>query len=161
MSHSKALMVAGAAAISLIGASAQAQNAPQFVQFPANAMGAVYKPTGGAEPRIGVLVMHREANYMPNIACPEFAKRGFVALCMNSRFVNNESVVDWEQIPLDVAAGVKYLKETQKVQKVVLYGNSGGGVTMSFYQAVAENGPSVCKGPGKLMQCGDNLANLP
>jgi len=161
MSHSKALMVAGAAAISLISALAQAQNAPQFVQFPANAMGAVYKPAGGAEARIGVLVMHREANYMPNIACPEFAKRGFVALCMNSRFVNNESVVDWEQIPLDVAAGVKYLKETQKVQKVVLYGNSGGGVTMSFYQAVAENGPSVCKGPGKLMQCGDNLANLP
>ena len=146
----------------VLGASAAfAQSAPTFVQFPANAMGAVYKPADGPQPKIGVLVMHREANYMPNIACPEFAKRGFVAICMNSRFVNNESTVDWEQIPLDVAAGVKYLKETQHVDKVVLYGNSGGGVTMSFYQAVAENGPLICKGPGKLVQCGDNLANLP
>ena len=40
-------------------------------------------------------------------------------------------------------------------------GNSGGGVTMSFYQAVAEKGPSICKGPEKLMPCGDNLAGLP
>ena len=27
-------------------------------------------------------------------------------LCMNSRFENNEAIVDWELIPLDVAQGV-------------------------------------------------------
>jgi hypothetical protein len=32
---------------------------------------------------------------------------------------------------------------------------------MSFYQAVAERGPSYCQGPNKLVQCGDELANLP
>ena len=32
---------------------------------------------------------------------------------------------------------------------------------MSFYQAVAEKGPSYCQGPNKLVQCGNDLANLP
>lgn len=105
--------------------------------------------------------MHREANYMNNIACREFSRRGFVVLCMNSRFENNEALVDWELIPLDVAQGVNHLKSVQKVSKVILYGNSGGGVTMSFYQAVAENGPSVCQGANKLVQCGNNLAGVP
>src|SRR5262249_39374916 len=56
-------------------------------------------------------------------------------------------------IPLDVAQGVNYLKNTQHMSRIILYGNSGGGVTMSFYQAVAENGPSVCQGPRKLVEC--------
>jgi hypothetical protein len=32
---------------------------------------------------------------------------------------------------------------------------------MSFYQAVAENGPAYCKGENKLTQCADDLAGLP
>ena len=31
---------------------------------------------------------------------------------------------------------------------------------MSFYQAVAENGPAVCQTGNKLVKCGNNLANL-
>jgi hypothetical protein len=31
---------------------------------------------------------------------------------------------------------------------------------MSCYQAVAENGPSYCQGPHKLIQCSNNLAGL-
>lgn len=114
---------------------------------------ALYKPDSGPAPHVGIIVMHREADYMNNIACTQFAMRGFMVLCMNSRFINNEAQVAWEQIPLDVASGMNFLRNVQHMSKVVLYGNSGGGVTMSFYQAVAENGPSVCQGPGKLVQC--------
>lgn len=121
---------------------------------------ALYKPDTGPAPHVGIIVMHREADYMNNIACTEFAKRGFMVLCMNSRFINNEAQVAWEQIPLDVASGVNFLRNTQHMSRIVLYGNSGGGVTMSFYQAVAENGPAVCQGSGKLVQCGANLAGL-
>ena len=32
---------------------------------------------------------------------------------------------------------------------------------MALYQAVAEEGPSYCKGPEKLTECGDDLADLP
>ena len=56
---------------------------------------------------------------------------------MNSRFENNEALVEWELIPLDVAQGVNHLKNVQKVNNVILYGNSGGGVTMSFYRALS------------------------
>jgi hypothetical protein len=102
--------------------------------------------------------MHRESNYLNNVACGEFAKRGFMVLCMNSRFENSESSVKWELIPLDVAEGVNYFKKQLGANgKIILYGHSGGGVTMSFYQAVAENGPLVCQGPNKLVQCGTNL----
>ncbi|HWH76891.1 MAG TPA: hypothetical protein VNT76_05945, partial [Candidatus Binatus sp.] len=44
--------------------------------------------------------------------------------------------------------------------KIVLYGHSGGGVTMSFYQAVAEKGPAVCQGANKLVQCNNELKDL-
>jgi hypothetical protein len=127
--------------------------APAFVQLKGDVMGALYMPSDGPPPSIGVIVMHRESNYMSNIACTEFSKRGFAALCMNSSFHNNEASVDWENIPLDVAQGMNYLRKLPGLTKVVLYGNSGGGVTMSFYQAVAENGPSVCQGENKLIQC--------
>ena len=136
-----------------------AQTNPIFVQL-GQAKGALYKPDSGPTLQVGIIVMHRESNYMNNIACREFSRRGFVVLCMNSRFENNEALVDWELIPLDVAQGVNYLKNTQKMSRVILYGNSGGGVTMSFYQAVAENGPSVCQGDKKLVECGNNLAGL-
>ncbi len=139
----------------------KSQSAPIFVQLPRNVTSALYLPESGGLPTAGIVVMHREANYMNNIACREFARRGFAVLCMNSRFVNNESSVKWELIPLDVGEGVKFLRDVQKVSKIILYGSSGGGVTMSFYQAVAENGPKVCQGARKLVKCSDNLAGLP
>ncbi len=143
------------------GRELAAQSKPLFVPLENSVIGALYLPDSGPAPRVGIVVMHRESDYTSHIACTEFSKRGFAVLCMNSRFVNNESSVSWEQIPLDVAQGVKYLKNVQRVSKVVLWGSSGGGVTMSFYQAVAEKGPSICQGPKKLVQCGNNLAGLP
>jgi hypothetical protein len=154
------LVAVGGSAASVQAQTSTTMPPPLYIQFN-RAMGALYQPADGTTAHIGVVVMHREANFMSNIACREFSKRGLMVLCMNSRFVNNETNVSWEQIPLDVAQGVKYLKDVQHMDKVVLYGNSGGGVTMSFYQAVAENGPSVCQGPGKLIQCGNDLTGLP
>ena len=85
-----------------VGSSSFAQTDPVFIQL-GQAKGALYKPDSGPAPHVGIIVMHREANYMNNIACTEFSKRGFMVLCMNSRFENNESEVNWELIPLDVA----------------------------------------------------------
>jgi len=141
--------------------SADAQSNPTFVQL-GRAKGALYKPDSGPEPRTGIIVMHRESNYMNHVACGEFARRGFLVLCMNSRFENSEASVRWEAIPLDVAGGVNHLKKLLGANgKVILFGHSGGAVTMSFYQAVAENGPAVCQGTNKLVQCGDDLKGLP
>jgi hypothetical protein len=79
---------------------------------------------------------------------------------MNTRYDNNEALVDFEKLPLDVKAGVEFLRRQPGISKVVLFAASGGGPVMSLYQAVAENGPSYCKGANKLTECGDDLTGL-
>jgi hypothetical protein len=146
--------------LTLALSQAAAQNPPTYHQLgPAKAT--LYKPESGPAPHVGIVLMHRTANFLATLACRELSARGFLALCMNPRFDNNETQVNWEQMPLDVAAGVNFLKSQPGITNVVLWGHSGGGPTMSFYQAVAENGPSYCQGPNKLVECGNNLAGLP
>jgi hypothetical protein len=138
----------------------QAQSAPTYIPM-GPAQGALYHPDSGPAPHVGVLVMHRTANYLSHPACTELSRRGFLVLCMNSRFIGNEETVRFEEMALDVKAGVQFLRTQPGITKVLLFGHSGGGPTMSFYQAVAENGPSYCNKPTKLVRCADNLAGMP
>jgi hypothetical protein len=138
------------------------QSNPVYIQFsPDEVKGALYKPDSGPGPHVGILVTHRTANVMGSWICIELTKRGFMVLCMNPRSDNNEALVQWETIALDVGSGVNFLRKQPGITKVLLLGGSGGGPTMSSYQAVAEKGPSYCQGPNKLVQCGSELANLP
>jgi hypothetical protein len=139
-----------------------AQSNPVYVQFsPGAVKGALYTPDSGPAPHVGILNMHRTSNRLGHISCRELSARGFMVLCMNPRFDNNEALVNWETVALDVRSGVNFLKAQPGITKVLLLGGSGGGPSLSFYQAVAENGPSYCQGPNKLVQCGNNLAGLP
>ena len=148
-----------------VTAAASAQTNPRYVRFqsvPASVKGALYMPDAPQPaPHVGIVVMHRTSNFMTALACTELSKRGFAVLCMNPRSDNNEAAVRFETIPLDVRAGVQFLKGQPGITRVVLWGWSGGGATMTLYQSVAENGVSVCQGAGKLVQCGNELAGLP
>jgi pimeloyl-ACP methyl ester carboxylesterase len=90
---------------------------------------------------------------MTHISTRELPKRGFMVLGMNPRFDNNEAAVDWEDIALDVRAGIRFLRSQPGITRVILIGHSGGGPTTSYYQAVAENGPAYCQGSNKLVEC--------
>jgi hypothetical protein len=147
-------------ALWLSPAPAKAQSAPTYIPM-GPAQGALYRPDAGPAPHVGVLVMHRTANYLSHPACTELSRRGFLVLCMNSRYIGNEQTVRFETMALDVKAGVQYLRAQPGIGKVLLFGHSGGGPTMSFYQAVAENGPSYCNKPSKLVRCTDELAGMP
>ena len=142
-----------------VSGAALAQNNPRYIRFagvPSAVKGALYAPDAPQPaPHVGILVMHRASNFMNALACPELSRRGFLVLCMNPRSDNNEALVRWETIPLDVKAGVEFLKKQPGMTKLILWGFSGGGPTMTFYQNVAENGPSVCQGPKKLVPCGN------
>ncbi len=141
---------------------ASAQSRPTYIQFdPYTVKGALYRPDGGGNPDIGVLIIHRVNNYLGHIAASELARRGFLVLAMNSRFDNNETSVLWERIALDVKTGVEYLRKQGGVRRVILFGHSGGAATLSFYQAVAEKGTSFCEAPGKLTVCAKELSGLP
>jgi pimeloyl-ACP methyl ester carboxylesterase len=144
-----------------VGGPAWAQSRPEFINFQGRTKAALYKPDAGPAPHVGILVMHRTSNYLAHRACGELSRRGFLMLCMNTRYENNEAAVDFEKLPLDVKAGVEFLRAQNGISKVVLFAHSGGGPLMALYQAVAEKGPSYCKGPEKLTECGDDLAGLP
>ena len=147
---------------SLAGAIAFAQSNPAYIQFtPGAVKGALYKPDTGPAPHVAILLMHRTANFLTHIGARELSKRGFIVLAMNPRSDNNEAAVKWEDNALDVRSGIEFLRRQAGITKVLLFGHSGGGPAMTFYQAVAEKGPSYCQGPNKLMQCMDNLAKLP
>ena len=140
--------------------AAQAQSNPAYIPL-GQAKAVLYKPDAGPAPHVGIILIHRVANYLSHPACTEFSKRGFLVLCMNSRFDNNEIRVVFEQIALDVKAGIELLKRQQGIDKIVLFAHSGGGPTLSFYEAVAENGIAYCQDPHRLSRCDDNLAGLP
>lgn len=139
--------------------TAIAQSRPEFIPLrPVSA--ALYTPDSGPAPHIAFLVAHRTGNSLDNIACRELARRGFMALCWNTRFVNNETEVRWEELALDVSTAVDFARGRPGIERVILLGHSGGSPLMAFYQAVAENGVAYCRGPGKLSSCGEELAGL-
>lgn len=150
-----AVLLAGAVPLAF------SQSNPLYVSLPGGINAALYRPDNNPNPAVGVLTVHRTSNKLASLECTELSKRGFAVLCLNTRFENNESVVNWEKLPLDLKQGMEYLKNKQKVSKIVLFGHSGGGATTSFYQAVAENGPSFCNAAGKLVQCDNSLSGLP
>ena len=140
---------------------ALSQSPPSYLQLSPTVKAVLYSPDPSVKARVAVVNMHEDGNRLNDIACTELVQRGFYVLCMNGRSDNNEAMDFWNDLPLDVATGVKYLKETVKASKILLYGGSGGAPLMTFYQNVAQNGPSVCQGADKLIPCGNELANLP
>src|SRR4051794_38860281 len=153
--------IAAVIALCAVPQIAWSQSKPEFVPFRGQSKGALYRPDSGPAPHVGIVVMHRTANYLTHPACRELSRRGFMMLCMTTRYENNEVQVDFEKLPLDVKNGVEFLRKQPGITKVLLFGHSGGGPLMSLYQAVAENGTSYCKGPNKLSECGGDLAGLP
>jgi hypothetical protein len=133
---------------------------PQYVLGLAHGVkAALWLPPNPANSHVGIIAIHRTSNYLNHPSCSNLSQRGFTLLCMNSRFDNNEALVNWELIAQDVGVGVDYLKNTLGMKYVILIGHSGGGPTTTYYQAVAVNGPSYCQGPNKLSQCASSGPN--
>ena len=63
------------------------QNFPTYHQL-GSAKATLWRPTSGT-PTIAIVVMHRTSNFLNLGACSQMRDRGFVVLCMNTRFDNN------------------------------------------------------------------------
>jgi hypothetical protein len=98
----------------------------------------------GTQPKVGVHIMHPRTDQMLNYNAPPLAEAGYAVLARASRWPNNDVATIHERLLLDVAAGVKYLRE-RGCDKIVLLGNSGGSSLAAFYQAQARTRP-----PGRL-----------
>jgi hypothetical protein len=111
-----------------------------------------YRTPAGALPRVATLAIHRTADYRNHASTTQLQSRGFATLGIRTRFGNSEAAVDWELIALDIRNGIRFLK-SQGIEKVILIGHSGGGPSTSYFQAVAENGPSYCQAGRRLTKC--------
>ena len=108
--------------------------------------------SGETLPKTVVVTMHpnddRQRHYMLRPA----AERGFAGYGMKSRWSGEHGI--HEELLLDIAAAVRYLKKERGFERVVFTGQSGGGSLFAFYQSQAETRP-----PGRLTEtaAGDPL----
>src|SRR5262245_38477806 len=103
--------------------------------------------------RTAVCFMHPQADMSRHYATPALVAAGYAVFGHNSRWLNNDALCVHETLLLDVAAGVRALRE-RGFERIVLIGNSGGGSLYSFYIAQSSTAP-----PGRLSEtpAGDSV----
>lgn len=94
--------------------------------------------------RTVVCFMHPKADMSRHYAIPFLLQAGYATFGQNSRWLNNDELCVHETLLLDVAAGIRFLRQ-RGFENIVLVGNSGGGSLYTFYQAQASTPP-----PGRL-----------
>src|SRR5277367_5134977 len=97
----------------------------------------------GSKPKVGVHIMHPRTDQSQNYNILPLAAAGYGVLGRASRWPNNDVATVHELLLLDIAAGVKYLREERGCESVVLLGNSGGASLAAFYQAQATAAPGT------------------
>jgi len=95
-----------------------------------------WTPDKHPAPRVAVVCIHPRVDFTRHYAFPRLLAAGFGCLGASSRHPNNDCDTVHEEIVLDVAACVNFLRE-RGVATVVLLGNSGGGSLSALYQAQA------------------------
>jgi hypothetical protein len=90
--------------------------------------------TRGGEDTV-VVLGHPRADFARHYAVPGLVEAGVAALCLDTRWLGNDSTLVHERVLLDVAAAVRAARE--RFDRVVLCGNSGGGSLFTFYLSQA------------------------
>ncbi len=111
--------------------------------------GILYIPPG-KKPRTVVIMAHPRAEFSMHYSIPYWVEAGFAAFGFNTRYLNNDSTMLHENLLLDIAAGIKFLREEAGFERIVMLGNSGGGSLFSYYdsQARTPKGERVAAPPG-------------
>ncbi|MHB8382533.1 MAG: alpha/beta hydrolase family protein [Candidatus Binataceae bacterium] len=91
----------------------------------------------GAKPRTVVIMSHPRVDFSTHYSVPYWVDAGFAAFALNTRYLNNDAMMLHENLLLDLAAGIKYLREEECFEHIVMLGNSGGGSLFSYYDAQA------------------------
>jgi pimeloyl-ACP methyl ester carboxylesterase len=106
---------------------------------------------------VAFIANHYNVDFTEHYLAPFMAERGYGFLGWNTRFRGAEDQFLLEHALIDIAAGMKWLRE-QGVEKIVLLGNSGGGSLMAAYQAESQN-PTLAKNAKGVVL--DALQSLP
>lgn len=106
----------------------------------AQSFGILYRPAN-REPKTCFYLMHPRGEFTRHYVVPPLTARGYAVFGQNSRYINNDTDMVHERLLLDIAAGMRRLKEAG-FERIVLLGNSGGGSLLSFYQSQASKAPA-------------------
>jgi hypothetical protein len=91
----------------------------------------------GRKPKVAMIATHYQIDFSEHYLADYMATRGIGFLGWNTRFRGFESSFLLDHALVDIGVGVRWLRDTQAVETIVLLGNSGGGSLMAAYQAQA------------------------
>ena len=97
----------------------------------------IYHRGVGRKPKVAMIATHYQIDFSEHYLADYMATRGVGFLGWNTRFRGFESSFLLDHALVDIGVGVRWLREVQGVETVVLLGNSGGGSLMAAYQAQA------------------------
>ncbi|MCW2663061.1 MAG: alpha/beta hydrolase [Mycobacterium sp.] len=97
----------------------------------------LYHRGAGRKPKVAMIATHYQIDFSEHFLADYRATRGVGFLGWNTRFRGFESSFLLDHALVDVGVGVRWLREVQGVETVVLLGNSGGGSLMAAYQSQA------------------------
>ncbi len=97
----------------------------------------LYHRPANARPKVAFIATHYNVDFSEHYLGPLMAERGFGFLGWNTRFRGNEAFFLLDHALVEIAVGVRWLREVAGVAQVVLLGNSGGGSLMAAYQSQA------------------------
>ena len=84
-----------------------------------------------------MIATHYQIDFSEHYLADYLATRGIGFLGWNTRFRGFESSFLLDHALVDIGVGVRWLRDVQGVETVVLLGNSGGGSLMAAYQSQA------------------------
>lgn len=91
----------------------------------------------GRKPKVAMIATHYQIDFSEHYLADYMATRGIGFLGWNTRFRGFETSFLLDHALVDIGVGVRWLREVQNVDAVVLLGNSGGGSLMAAYQSQA------------------------
>ncbi|MDT5153825.1 MAG: hypothetical protein QOI01_5558 [Mycobacterium sp.] len=91
----------------------------------------------GRKPKVAMIATHYQIDFAEHYLADYMATRGIGFLGWNTRFRGYESSFQLDHALVDIGVGVRWLREVQGIETIVLLGNSGGGSLMAAYQAQA------------------------
>jgi pimeloyl-ACP methyl ester carboxylesterase len=102
------------------------------------------------KPKTCVIMAHPRADFGHHYSIPFWTEAGYAAFGFNTRYLNNDAMMLHENLMLDLAAGIKYLREEEGFERMVMLGNSGGGSLFAYYDSQARTPKSgrVASPPG-------------
>jgi acetyl esterase/lipase len=95
------------------------------------------RPVEGPGPGTAFIATHYNVDFSEHYLAGPLARRGYGFLGWNTRYRGNEAFFQLDQALIDIGVGVRWLRESAGIERIVLLGNSGGGSLMAAYQSQA------------------------